>query len=143
MAYAAQSDLERLVSPSLLITLTDDDNNRLVDTAIVSGILDDASGQVDAALRAADYTVPVASPDAYLSGLTARLCIRPLYARRASVAQVIPDLLRDMADRADQELRDIAAGRLMVGCAVPASSNGRVAQSDWTPTRWTDNVELF
>jgi phage gp36-like protein len=142
-SYATQADLERLLSPSMLVTLTDDDGNRTADTGVITGILADATAQVDAALEAGGYTVPVTSPDTFLAGLTARLCVRSLYSRRASVAQVIPDLLRDLADRADQELRDIAAGKLVVGCAVAASSGGGIAQSDYASTRWTDDVELF
>ncbi len=142
-SYATQADLERLISPSMLVTLTDDDGNKTADSGIVAGVLADATAQVNAALEAAGYTVPVASPDTFLAGLTARLCMRPLYTRRASVASVIPELLRDLADRADQELRDIAAGKLAVGCAVVATSGGGIATSDYEPTSWTDDVELF
>lgn len=142
-SYATQADLEQLLSSSMLVALTDDDNNKAADPVIVAGVLANATAQVDAALEAGGYQTPVVTPDAFLAGLTSRLCVRLLFSRRSSMASVIPDLMRDLANRADQELKDIAAGRLVVECASRESVTGGIAQSDYASARWSDDAELF
>lgn len=60
--YATVAELENLISKAILIQLTDDQKINQVDDAVASLHLDNAEGEVNAALSAGGYTVPVALP---------------------------------------------------------------------------------
>ena len=60
--YANVADVELLISKKVVIELSDDKRVGQVDDAVVNLHLDNAEGEVNSALSAAGYAVPVALP---------------------------------------------------------------------------------
>ena len=142
-AYAIQADLAPYIDGATLVQLTDDDRNGIADAPVVTGILDDVSARIDAALKAAGYTTPVAAPGAALRSLTARLSLAALYGRRPAVEA--PPSITTVAEAAEKELQLIGAGKVQPPEAIRLSSPtgpSGIATSTDVARNW-DDAELF
>ncbi len=143
MAYATQAELAPYIDGATLIQLTDDDRDGIADVPVITGILDDVSARIDAALKAAGYTTPVAAPGAALRSLTARLSLAALYGRRPAVEA--PPSITTVAEAAEGELKLIGAGKTQPPEAIRLSSPtgpSGIAISTDAARNW-DDAELF
>lgn len=110
MAYATETELRDYLDSQVLDRLKEDADGHLVD---LSRLLDDASGQVDAALRAAGYVLPLPQPyPTQIRMLTCKLAARSIYARRATGE--LPVHIVEWLRSADDDLRAIAERRLQL-----------------------------
>ncbi len=131
MSYATQTDLERLVSPAVLVQLADDDADGTADAAIVADALARAAAEIDArcALR---YQVPFSPVPALVTGLAVDLALYHLYTRRSNAD--VPQIRKDRYDAAIRLLTDVAAGRATLGVQPPPAAD-TTSQDDVAATR--------
>jgi phage gp36-like protein len=118
--YATVTDLENLISKAIMVQLTDDSEIGQVNDAVSSLHLDNAEGEVNAALSAAGYTVPVALPIPAGAGIikaaTLWLAVCGLAARRG----VIPEDYKSQCEYFHNVLEKISAGELLL--PLPSST---------------------
>ena len=110
MAYTTRQDMERRYTLELLAELTDDATGQVVDDAILSAILDAASGEADMHLAAAGWTTPVSPVPSWLKTITETIAIYLLYQRRGR----IPESVTKDYERALSRLQAIAKQELTV-----------------------------
>lgn len=120
MPYATIRDVKTLVSPTILVALTDDDKNGQPDDYVIEAALERAEGLIDAALAAAGYAVPVAMPipagAGLLVGANTWLAVCDLAARRG----VVPEDYRTQCDLYKGILSEIKSGTMVL--PLPAGS---------------------
>ena len=106
MAYAVQADLLQLMSLSELIQLTDDAKTGEVNTAVVTDVLQKASGKVDAYCRER-YATPLQPTDTLVE-ITRDIAIYNLFGRRPGKMR---DEVRQRYEDAIGVLKDISTGK--------------------------------
>jgi len=106
MAYIAQADLTpRRITAKELVELTDDAATGEVDTTVVTQILDEASGKIDAYVGG-KYTLPLSVTE-QVKGLAVDIAAFLLFSRRRRMQPEI-----EMAyGEAMKFLKDVSAGR--------------------------------
>ncbi len=105
MAYATQADMINRFSTRRIIELTDDSGQGVIDSEILSAVLDSASAEVDMYLRAGGWNVPLSSPyPGWAKTATENIAIYLLYQRRARV----PEEIKNEYNRTIERLKAIA-----------------------------------
>lgn len=128
MAYSTQSDLEKQLPKELLVQLTDDDGDGVIDSGIVPDAIQKADDEINA-YAATRYTVPFAPVPPLVRALSVDLAIWGLYARRGRENETVTKRY----DRAVQLLRDLAAGKASLGeTPGPAESETGLPESTTT-----------
>jgi phage gp36-like protein len=108
MAYAAQTDLVPLrMTNQDLIDLTDDDDTGEINTAVVSAVLEEASGRVESYCRNR-YVTPLQTSDDVTS-LTLDVAVYLLFSRRRETN--VGETVKTRFDQAIAFLKDIAAAK--------------------------------
>jgi len=128
MSYASTTDLMVHLDKEVLAELTGG-TGESPDGTILAAVLSAIDARIDAALNRAGYDVPVTSPPTYLSGLSARLALRPLFDRRAHRMDV-PKSIADTYEEAERELEDIARGRKGIPGLTKNASSFNVEAED-------------
>lgn len=118
MAYSVQADLEKLLNPSVLVQLTDDDGDGLADTATITEAIAEADAEIDGYLGAR-YTIPVSPVPPLLRQLSVAVSAWRLYSRRS----LSNDRRRQDYDDAVAKLKALATGTMV----LPATTSGEVA----------------
>lgn len=120
--YGTVADLENLISKEILVQLTDDDKISQVNDAVCNLHLDNAEGEVNAALSAGGYATPIALPIPAGAGIVKAaslwLAVCGLAARRG----VIPDDYKNQCEYFHGILEKIGEGTLLL--PIPSSSDG-------------------
>lgn len=137
MSYCTQTDIEReVLTPALLIQLTDDDADGQADAAVVEDAIRAASALVDS-YCGGRYATPFVEPvPSIIRTTSAVLAGHTLLGRRG----FDPDSDKAMVKRheeAMQWLRDVGAGR----AHVPVS--GQVPEPAQQPVRLTSRQQQF
>jgi phage gp36-like protein len=108
MAYATQSDLIPLrMTAKDLIQLTDDDKTGAINTAIVTAVLEEASGRVESYCRMR-YVTPLQQSDD-VKAMTLDIAVYLLFSRRRETR--LSETVQQRFDQAIAFLKDIAAAR--------------------------------
>ncbi len=118
MAYCAQADIEKLLTPAQLVQLTDDNADGVADAANITEAIAEADAEMDGYLGAR-YPVPVSPVPALLRQLSVAISIWRLYSRRS----VLNELRRKDYEDAVAKLRQLARGEMV----LPATGGGEVA----------------
>jgi phage gp36-like protein len=136
MAYCAQTDIEKLLTPAQLVQLTDDDANGVADAAPITEAIAQADAEIDGYLGSR-YTVPVSPVPTLLRNLSVAISIWKIYGRRS----VSNERRRQEYEDAVAKLRDLAAGRMV----LPAAGGGEVASdgSDLPEASTVESDRLF
>lgn len=89
--YAKVADLERLVSPAVVVQLSDDKKNGQKDESVVDDAIERAEGLVHAALVSGGYKVPITLPipqgAEVIKGATCWLAVCDLAARKGEIPE--------------------------------------------------------
>lgn len=128
MSYASATDIAVHLDKEVLAELTGG-TSESPDGTILASVLSAIDARVDAALMRAGYDVPVTSPPAYLSGLAARLALRPLFDRRSHRMDA-PKSISDTYEEAERELDEISRGKRPVPGLERASAAFDVSAQD-------------
>jgi phage gp36-like protein len=108
MAYATQSDLVPVrMTAKDLTELTDDDNTGTINTALVTAILEEASGRVESYCRGR-YATPLQASDDVKS-LTLDIAVYLLFSRRRETN--VGETVQARFNQAIAFLKDIAAAK--------------------------------
>jgi phage gp36-like protein len=118
MAYCAQTDIEKLLTPAQLVQLTDDNQDGLADAPVVTEAIAQADAEIDGYLGSR-YTLPVSPVPALVRQLSVAIGIWKLYSRRS----ILNDLRRKDYEDAVAKLRAISRGEMV----LPATGGGEVA----------------
>ncbi|MGO8759358.1 MAG: gp436 family protein [Terracidiphilus sp.] len=120
MAYAQQSDLVPVrITQTELVQLTCDDNTATVNAAVVSGVLEEASGTVDSYCRSR-YVTPLQQSD-MVTARTLDIAVYLLFSRRRGGLQPT-ELVRQRYEDAIAFLKDVAACRASLDQPASAQS---------------------
>jgi phage gp36-like protein len=123
MAYAAQSDLVPLrITQTELVQLTCDDTSATVNAAVVSAVLEEASGTVDSYCRSR-YVTPL-QPSDMVTARTLDIAVYLLFSRRRGGLQPT-ELVRQRYEDAIAFLKDVAACK----ASLDQPATQQVAQS--------------
>jgi phage gp36-like protein len=130
LAYATQDDLTPLrMTQDELIQLTDDTNSGEVDSDVVSGVLEEASGRVDSYCRDR-YKTPLQQSDT-VKGLTLDIAVYLLFSRRRNAK--LHETIRQRYEDAIAWLKDISQGKAQLdqpqSAATPQTSLGTAVTS--------------
>lgn len=118
MAYCAQADLERRLTPAILIDLTDDNvPPTAVDAAVLDAEIAAAGEIVDGYLRDR-YVLPLDPVPGLVREIAADLVAYGLWGRRPEARGEPPKNLEKAHDRALKLLREIQAGHVTLGVAA-------------------------
>ena len=119
MPYATQDDLVPLrLTQKDLIELTDDDDTGMVNTAIVTAALEEASGRVESYCRAR-YVTPL-QPSDDVKALTLDIAIYLLFSRRRETPT--SDTVQQRFDQAIAFLKDISNAKASLDQPVTATA---------------------
>lgn len=137
MSYATQTDLLKLVPESELIRLTDDDNQGIVGTAVVTWALDTATNMINAYIPSdSGFSIPLSTVPAFIRDICVVLAKVNLFDRRRLP---IDESTKRMYDSALDILKKIANKTisLTTGGQVQATQNpgGEVDSEDRVFTR--------
>jgi phage gp36-like protein len=139
MAYATQDDLVPLrLTQKDLIELTDDDDSGLVNAAIVTAALEEASGRVESYCRQR-YVTPL-QPSDDVKALTLDITVYLLFSRRRESR--IGDTVQQRFDQAIAFLKDISNGKASLDqplSAVQPQSGSGEAVVTRKPERFSDS----
>jgi phage gp36-like protein len=143
VAYATQADLQLRVTDQELQALTDDDRIGQPNQAIIGGVLDEASAQVDSYCRTRYATPLQLSTD--VTRITRDIAVYLLYSRRP---QKMNDTVRQRYDDAIALLKDVSVGKASLDQPLTATAAQVTAGAGSVPTcnhqRMTDcNLEGF
>jgi phage gp36-like protein len=146
VAYATQADLVPLrMSVKDLTELTDDDFSGEINTEIVNGVLEEASGRVDSYCRAR-YVTPLQPSDS-LTSLVLDIATYLLFSRRRETR--ITDTVQERFNQAIAFLKDISNAKASLDQPAtqqtPQSSMGgpEISQKDRRLTFREKNLEGF
>ena len=121
MAYIVQADLSESLSETQLMMLTDDEKVGMVNADRVARVIVSAEAEVNGFL-ATRYLVPFAAPVPDLvQAWTLTVATYYLYRRRR-----VPEDIRTAYEDTIARLRDVAAGRLMLGVDPAPTEAGNV-----------------
>jgi phage gp36-like protein len=136
LAYCAQTDIVKLLTPAQLVQLTDDDADGVADAAVIAEGIAQADAEIDGYLGSR-YAVPVSPVPALLRQLSVAISIWRLYSRRS----FLNELRREDYDDSVARLKDLAAGRMV----LPAVGGGEVASdgSDLPEASTVESDRLF
>src|SRR3972149_3555640 len=110
--YSTQADLEKLISPSTLMQLADDNKDGVADAAVISEAIEAADDQIDA-YCGARYQVPFATVPGVVNKMSVDLALYHLYTRRAS--DTVPEVRQTRYDAAVKFLEQVAKGAVSLG----------------------------
>jgi phage gp36-like protein len=141
MSYAVKADLSpRRISNAELIQLTDDTNSGVVNDALVSDILDEASAVVDS-YAGQRYGVPLQT-SLQVKGLTLSIAEYLLYLRRKRMKQDVRQAYEDSISF----LRDVSTGKARLDQPVAATqqSGAGDVQTTAKPEKFSDrNIAAY
>ena len=118
MSYCTQTDIEKQISESELIELTDDAAAGSVDTDIVDRAIADADEEIDAFVSMR-YSLPFSSTPALVRLMSVDLSICNLYARRDHIE--LPATRKERCQRHRDRLEKIASGELKLDATDPSA----------------------
>lgn len=139
MAYATLADLKRYFDSAVITSLTTDRDGNAVD---VAAVLSDASAELDAALRAAGFAVPLTAPyGGDVVALVCRLAVGTLLARRPEVMP--PEQVLQSVRSAREELLAVARRQMVLTGSTPSAEGGSdyVTADPYVDSAWTDWVQ--
>jgi phage gp36-like protein len=119
MPYADLSALVARSSEQLLIQLTDDKGQKVVDNQVINEALDGADDAVNRHLRSR-YQLPLGSVPPGIRDIAAWLALYQLYSRRLNLA--VPQSIQDKYDQSIKELEKLATWKTTLD--VLASTTG-------------------
>lgn len=114
MAYAALTDIKKLLPESIVIQLTDDENLGEVN----QDRIDEAVAQADAEIDSycgAKYSVPFSTAPDIVKKISVDIAIYNLYSRKVDV---IPEIRAERYKNAIRQLEGISKGSISIGEAV-------------------------
>ena len=112
--YCTQDDILDLIDERQLIQLTDDTHAGVVDSAVVTRMVEDADAEIDGYL-AKRFAVPVDPVPGALRKVSVDIAIYNLFSRRN-----IDDEVRTRRyDQALKKLEQVAAGKMTLGIQPP------------------------
>lgn len=126
--YATLEDLTRQLPEDLLIQLTDDVGNGVIDTTVTDTALETAGVVIDGYLGG-KYTLPLDPQPVVLTAYAVDIAIYHLFGRR----QGPPDHWKDRYKDAIDYLRRVADGKQSLGVGdpePPAADEAAVSSSD-------------
>jgi len=138
-AYIVLADIQKRISPSKLVQLTDFENGGMIDTERVSACIASASSLIDS-YCAARYTLPLTASD-QIKDAALVICIYKLYSLRGAP----PDNFRQDYEDTIAFLKDVAAGKATLDQATVAqtiSSTGVVTRDHDTDPEVFDSTKL-
>lgn len=140
MAYCSQSDLENAIEENILIELSDDDKDGVIDSGIVERAIADADAIVNSYLRKV-FSVPLDPPiPDIVRKLSVDLSIYNLFARRAAHFDT-PEWLIKKHDDSFSMLRAINRGEIDLDVEPPpANSAAQVASVNYPTRLFTDST---
>lgn len=137
MPYIDQSDILQRIAMKQLIQLTDDANTGQLDSGILGGVLEEASGKVDAYCRGR-YATPLQQSD-IATTIARDIAVYLLYSRRP---QAMSETVRQRYEDAMAALKDIASGKAALdqpaSAAAPQTSTTGSAMPSTDTRRFTD-----
>lgn len=119
MAYATLADLQRLLTETDLIRLTDDAECGAVDETVAGEALSSAQAEVDAMIGGR-AKLPLERVPEILKRITAELAVEGLYSRRPTLA--LPETWRSRISAARKLLDRYAAGKIGLGLPEPPAA---------------------
>ena len=111
MPYCTQTDITAANDRNILTQIAGKDDGSgatVLDSALIEAAITRAGGEIDSALRAAGYSLPLSTVPDVLPGFAVILAIEWLYGRSSQV----PESEEKRADRVRQTLREYATGAL-------------------------------
>lgn len=123
MSYATAADLNRRITQSELIRLTDETDSGQVNQATIDAALEAADTEIDSYL-AARYSLPLADPQPLLVGLAVDIAIWNLYAMDDSG---VPENRKDRYQAAVKALERLSTGKQTLGEMEEVASGGDAA----------------
>lgn len=120
--YATQDDLKKQLSEDLLIQLTDDAGNGVIDTTVTDTALETADVEIDGYLGER-YTLPLSPVPAIINKQAVDIAIYNLYGRR----QGPPDHWQKRYDNVIRFLSKIVTGDISLGVGDPEGAVEDVA----------------
>lgn len=117
MAYITKQDLEDELGEDKLIELTNDDDNDVVNDAVINKAIEYAEGTFNSYIRTR-YTLPVPSTQ-MVKSLCLEIAIYHLFKKRATVDEGVFKIRKIGFDEAIARLKDINAGKSALD--VPAT----------------------
>ncbi len=136
MAYSAQTDIAKLLTPAQLVQLTDDNADGSADAAVIAEAIAEADAEIDGYLGSR-YTVPVSPVPTLLRNFSVAISLWKLYGRRS----LANERRRQEYEDAIAKLKDLATGRMV----LPATGGGEVASdgSDLPEASTMESDRLF
>jgi len=133
MVYSEYSDLQNAKSTKILANLTDDTNGKVVNTAIITALIEEADGIIDGYLISGGVTVPLSTVPNSIKSYSVRITIYLLYAR----SHAIPEHIQKSYDGIIKELEMVASGETVL---FPASKSGVTVTTMYDEPKFTDDL---
>jgi len=138
MGYATQNDIVDAVGASTVRRLTDDDAGGVINTGVLSGVIDDAHEVVKAYVRGR-YELPFAETPPLLKQAETALVVERLYRRRPGADT--PESVSEASDEAMTTLRRLSEGAITLG--VDSDGDGEEdGAGSYRTTRSSDKETL-
>lgn len=123
MTYCTLTDIQKRAPDDVLMALTDDESNGVIDAARVDGAIADAGAEIDSLLQSR-YTVPFVEPvPTIIRTICETLAVMKLIDRKP---EAVPEPFRDgwkkTFDAHWKMLMQVASGALSIGTPEPGHS---------------------
>lgn len=120
MNYCTLSDIQKRAPDDVLMALTDDESNDVIDAARVDGAIADAGAEIDSLLQSR-YTVPFVEPvPTIIRTICETLAVMKLIDRKPeSVPEPFRDGWKKTFDAHWNMLMKVASGALSIGTPEP------------------------
>ena len=132
MAYATKIEMQARFGDKELQQLTDFDRSGAINDAVLTKAMDDANNVIDGYMGR--YTLPLATVPAQLVRYGCDIARRLLYKDSAS------DNVKELSDKAEAYLMQIATGKITLNGIVPPVETRGINYS--TPTKVFADVEI-
>lgn len=118
--YTTIPEIKKSLTDKAYKELSDDDNDGVIDEAMVNEKIERADAEIDSYCRIR-YTVPFANPAPIIKTIACDIAIYYLFSRKFDE---VPKTYDDLYSRALRKLRDIADGSLSLEESVSEGGSG-------------------